>query len=749
MLLIAMLALLASLQNRTALFSLRVGLHTDAPAQDDDTQEFKDSLRATTFSDNHRERVLVTDLDSDGYNELLSVRPDGSLRLYNRVYSSAFEDAEAPLTVKKSASIRTVKAVDASDTLGVLRAMEADLHPAALSAGFIDPFVDGDNTRRQVIAVLRKDLTLMCFDHDLKLKWEVSLKEHLHLAEHHHISSRDATILISPTPIHKGDRGAVIVGVRVFLQDTSDRVAYMNANLDASKDGDGAAALTEEEKEAESMERQHRQANEDAKALHHFSYVALSGVDGSIRWKHDTDSLEEEANEEESTVPQQNYRIDLASFQRSKNRGEVPWKTYSDSVLGSLPHRWRTPEDTKLVLAHFTRQKSKVQDRVDETDHGENLLNAVTDKLMALTQVAQQPHNSQDMVVKPNVVVAHLQQGVEVLHYYSGRTLTQVALSPGATYADVNGDMKIDRVHMTESSDQRLYSDSQQIARCVAKVESGLPSLQTILAKDLCVFAKSGGATTVWSVQHDRESAESGSVDSTDEESSSSTVDPDASLSQNNIHFGNIDAACPLVKPRSGSLQGDVTARSFHRHTSSGVSPTEFVQAGQDLVYALSNGMVFSYDGLKGSTRWFTQTKVEWDATNPRSPAVELFSSHVLGQPDMVLVVGESRVALLSAETGEIQVERELAHLIIGLVQKGDFNNDGWTDLLIPTTNGYTGFGLFKEDSVPLLTTLVAGLLLCVVGLYVAHRVSAQSHEEDLPLMGSAKSNQPFKRATD
>ena len=94
---------------------------------------------------------------------------------------------------------------------------------------------------------------------------------------------------------------------------------------------------------------------------------------------------------------------------------------------------------------------------------GENLLNAVTDKLMALTQVAQQPHNSQDMVVKPNVVVAHLQQGVEVLHYYSGRTLTQVALSPGATYADVNGDMKIDRVHMTESSGTR-----GQLAPCCA-----------------------------------------------------------------------------------------------------------------------------------------------------------------------------------------------------------------------------------------------------------------------------------------
>ena len=100
----------------------------------------------------------------------------------------------------------------------------------------------------------------------------------------------NVTLAVTPHPLVRGGCS------------TSDRVAYMNANLDASKDGDGAAALTEEEKEAESMERQHRQANEDAKALHHFSYVALSGVDGSIRWKHDTDSLEEEANEEEVRI---------------------------------------------------------------------------------------------------------------------------------------------------------------------------------------------------------------------------------------------------------------------------------------------------------------------------------------------------------------------------------------------------------------------------------------------------------------
>merc|ERR1719158_2169251 len=135
-------------------------------------------------------------------------------------------------------------------------------------------------------------------------------------------------------------------------------------------------------------------------------------------------------------------------------------------------------------------------------------------------------------------------------------------------------------------------------------------------------------------------------------------------MHKNSMQFENIDAAVPLVKPRitggSGQGRSSVSAQSFHHHTASGLAPTTFVQAGQDLVYALSNGMVFCYDGLKGTTRWFAQTKAKWDASQPRAPAVELFSSHVNGEPDMILVVGERSLSLLSADEGAIQAQRKV-----------------------------------------------------------------------------------------
>ena len=48
----------------------------------------------------------------------------------------------------------------------------------------------------------------------------------------------------------------------------------------------------------------------------------------------------------------------------------------------------------------------------------------------------------------PNVLVAHLEEGIEAVHLYSGRTLCKLHLPSSGLHADLNGDGVLDHVQV-------------------------------------------------------------------------------------------------------------------------------------------------------------------------------------------------------------------------------------------------------------------------------------------------------------
>lgn len=48
----------------------------------------------------------------------------------------------------------------------------------------------------------------------------------------------------------------------------------------------------------------------------------------------------------------------------------------------------------------------------------------------------------------PNVLVAHLEEGVEAVHLYSGRTLCKLHLPPAGLHADLDGDGVLDHAQV-------------------------------------------------------------------------------------------------------------------------------------------------------------------------------------------------------------------------------------------------------------------------------------------------------------
>jgi hypothetical protein len=79
--------------------------------------------------------------------------------------------------------------------------------------GYLDAF-DSTKARKQYIAVLREDWTLLLFDSQLKKLWEKTL-EHVHDSFSpfvHEYKFAEVDIVLSATRLEKDDHGLVLVG---------------------------------------------------------------------------------------------------------------------------------------------------------------------------------------------------------------------------------------------------------------------------------------------------------------------------------------------------------------------------------------------------------------------------------------------------------------------------------------------------------------------------------------------------------
>ena len=195
----------------------------------------------------------------------------------------------------------------------------------------------------------------------------------------------------------------------------------------------------------------------------HFDYFALEGRTGALRWQHTARDFHRELHGDEKLTPQMDYRLDLEAVGAvaggidGRHEGERPWRLFRESVLAELPHTWRHPHDSRLSLARFDRTR-----RPEAADNRRRAAASATAVAAGANAIAAASAShllrSRESVVgsgdahnQPNVLVAHRRCGLEVLHLYTGRTLTQLALTSSlhaqpSSHADLNGDGAIDHV---------------------------------------------------------------------------------------------------------------------------------------------------------------------------------------------------------------------------------------------------------------------------------------------------------------
>ena len=100
--------------------------------------------------------------------------------------------------------------------------------------------------------------------------------------------------------------------------------------------------------------------------------------------------------------------------------------------------------------AHAVGKGNKVVGGGDGLAGGKGGAKGGADAAAAAAASAHVPHMLPAHVARarlpPNVIVAHQEEGIEVLHLYTGRTLCKMLLPPPGLHADVNGDGVVDHV---------------------------------------------------------------------------------------------------------------------------------------------------------------------------------------------------------------------------------------------------------------------------------------------------------------
>ena len=617
---------------------------------------------------------LVTDIDGDGQMDVVLVTKEPGIKLLDKVGLQY-------RTGKKGDFQAAPPKYEATLLSSIVR-LSAGRQPAALASGYIDPPPkDPVTLRRQVVVVVTQDWTVLCFDEKLKLMWESNLQDFVPDDFYH----REIGVSITPVGVFKGDRGMVIVAGSTRHELTvggdeywEEHEAEAAAEAAAAAGGDptkippaAATAGAADDDEAAADEEENPQdellIEQD---VHHFSYYAVEGSRGGLRWSHEAGDYETTVMDEDNNLsPQHNYKLDVQS--NEQHQDEVDWRQYRDSVLHSLPHSWRRRDDTWLELKHFAKQRRQKPTKGASGGGSSATDSSLLDGAAAAAEILARPLSAGGSAGSasgpvigpaappPNVIVAHRADGLDVVHLFSGRLLCQVRLMQG-THADVNRDGTIDHLYSLAGHDLASRSVHDRVAAgiasspellgsvpapgCMAVATSGVPVHDHLFNASVCPSKKDRG------FQGTNKGWQSGSP-------------------------GPLDAVDPVVIP-SVEVPGKL-----------------------DSVFLLSNGRVTSL-GPKGERNWQTQTSAVWRkahimlATGDnheaglRSDSVAVASLHFVNlhaernieeadDDDLqLLAVGDSNLALLATD-GRVRATMGLPQQPVGSPIMGDFNDDG------------------------------------------------------------------------
>ncbi|KAL2632806.1 hypothetical protein R1flu_004285 [Riccia fluitans] len=630
---------------------------------------------------------IVTDLNGDGRKEILVATHDAKIQILEPTYAKGDDNfMEARLKAEVSLLPEKVR-------------VTAGRRPVAMATGVVTRHLRPGETSKEVLVVVTASWSILCFDHNLKKLWETDVREDFPHAAHH----KEVSILVTNHTLKHSDSGLVIVGGSMEVQP--------QLHLDPF----------EEELVAEQEAEKHRRAAgntdevEDVSAgkawdkTRHFSYYAFAGYTGQKRWSHRSEDFHRIPNIASETVPQHNYKLD-ASALTARHESEVECREFRESVLGVMPHRWERREDTRFELSHFRKHKRKTVKKQTgkqnshpslkpEEKHvpGKDLTNKVVAGLGKASEFATATKsksrnlympvitNHSSFWWMPNVVVAHLSEGIEAVHLASGRTVCKLLLAAGGLHADINGDGVLDHVQAFGASGaERMVPTGmiEAVKPCWAVATSGVPVREVIFNGSICrsspfnSFQPGDFGGRAWG---------------------------------RTTNTAPLEVATPILIPRKDG-----------RHRRKG--------SFGDVIFLTSRGEVTSFSikgghGQDAKRMWQIVTGASWAnhhtpsgmAVDKIVPTLAALSLRKNAEPEAILAAGEMEALILHPDGSRLATfilpGPPSAPLIIS-----DFSGDGLNDLIVVTNGGIYGYVQSRHPGAVLFSSLV-GLLIVVMAV--------------------------------
>jgi hypothetical protein len=663
-------------------------------------------------------KPIVSDLDGDGKPDTLLLTSSDFLAIYRgtqvkRSYENSFIGLQSVHTVALSATC------------------------VGLGNGYIERYnasKEGESnkgSRKQVIAAVTNDYRVTLYDSTLMELWSTLLVAPL---ESNMVPSY-AAVTVLPSRVYTEDVGMVIVGVHT---------AYKNTSMPEA-----------------------------------LSYFALDGKTGEVRWRHSSG----EFSPDPDSVQANAYK--MSEEQLKAHVTEQDWSMFRGSIVGALPHSFSHVWDLQMHPFEFFRAKGRRKHQADRTKPGyRNTANdrRIQDKshrvgqrhddfgeLGELLTSNQRHHNHHSRVelrylLEPNVLVAHHDKGLEIVHLYTGRTLAKVGpLHKGhATYHDLNDDYHIDAVEIEIGARQIMHHRHgvDEFAVCLGKVSTGAPtSYEPVFNTSIC---HAGGFLHSWhALQH--------FLRGEDTVNDESLPDPLSALGNlaSGLNSDTVAAAPPIVVQRH-----IIRGRNVRR-------------TRRDAVFYISSGLVTSVDPLGRRARWRTETDSVFDPTamhkraegaaDTRTKASQddslarvfdyphlcPYSAHYIEYPvrttklmrertdSYVLAVGNAVMTAISVEDGSAHDTLSLHYPPIAPCVVADVNGDGVNDVVITTRKAYLVYFGFVHRGTHAISILLLSCVLLVGFLFLVRQTDPEADQTaSLPTKETPRAK-VGKRSTD
>lgn len=589
----------------------------------------------------------------------------------------------------------------------------------SLAHGSLDPpmkdFVH--SPRKQVVAALCSDGQLILFDSNLKIKWKAFVpgigrpgnplgggRDGGDGSEMADIDLRDVSLIISPHGVNDREKGMVVVSVRKDIHhDDIEDEDYDEYEHDRE---DGEELRHER---GRSRDQALEEVDTDPRRKYgsrHVSYFAFAGANGNLVWTHRPEDFHKDPRNlvEHNVKTLYTDRL-MTELDSSTHYGEKSCREYRESVLASLPHAWFDDEDSTMQVAHFHKhrkhhgsQKHNIQQTRDDnlmlwqqkTKKGS--ASAVgSSNAAGSTNAATGTTGATARVSHPNVLVAHTEDAMEVIHIFSGRPVCRIPLDKKVLHVDINGDGVVDHVHAIGGTPKRITTHApghEKIGACMTRVTSGIPASINLFNGTLC------SATAIKA-------------------------------------GGPIDVAPPVTLPVPGK----------HGHYASKL------RQKSNVFFFNSHGEITAFDH-RGEKLFTEHTGIAWKQRHPNyaedederddtnhpndddddnddnpttttTPTFQAFPFRRHALPSGILAAGSDTITILSEHGRELWTG-DVPHPPIQKIVVMDVNFDGYNDLILITDAGLFGWIQHRAPPGTSISALAGGILVVMLTVILA-----------------------------